>query len=115
MGVDTKNMLEMLLSKFNEEGGLMVNGQRVAFELIIYDDKWTAEAGRAAVERLVYQDKVKFIISHIVSPTIVAGLSITESEKVLSFRSGTTLKIVDPKNRFTFGTSTTRTSLPPLC
>jgi branched-chain amino acid transport system substrate-binding protein len=114
MGVDTKNMLEMLLSKFNEEGGLTVNSQRVAFELIVYDDKWTAEAGRAAVERLVYQDKVKFIISQIASPTIVAGLSITESEKVLSFCSGTTLKIVDPKNRFTFGTSTTRTSLPPL-
>ena len=114
MGVDTKNMLEMLLSKLNEEGGLTVNGQKYACELIIYDDKWTAEAGRAAVERLVYQDKVKFIISQIASPTIVAGLSITESEKVLSFCSGTTLKIVDPKNRFTFGTSTTRTSLPPL-
>jgi len=114
MGVDTKNMLEMLVAKFNEEGGVAVKGQKYGIELIVYDDKWKAEEGRAATERLVYQDKVKFIISTIASPTIVAGLSITEPEKVLNLCSGTTLKIVDPNNRFTFGTSTTRTSLPPL-
>jgi hypothetical protein len=38
---------------------------RYNIQLFVYDDKWTAEAGRVAVERLVYQDKVQFMISTI--------------------------------------------------
>jgi ABC-type branched-subunit amino acid transport system substrate-binding protein len=57
---------------------------------------------------------VKFTISIITSPTIVSGLSLFESEKVLNFCSGSTPKLLDPKLRYTFGTSTTRTSVPPV-
>lgn len=114
MGVETKKMLEVIVPKFNEAGGLMVQGQRYTIDLIIYDDKYSAEAGRAAVERLIYQDKVKFIICQIGSAPIVAGLATTESEKVMSFVGGASPKIVSPKNRYIFGTSTTRTSIPPL-
>ncbi len=46
-GFTLKDIEEMLASKFNEEGGVTVKGQRYGFELIVYDDKWTAEAGRA--------------------------------------------------------------------
>lgn len=114
MGVETKKMLEVIVPKFNEAGGLTVQGQRYTIDLILYDDKYSAEAGRAAVERLIYQDKVKFIICQIGSAPIVAGLATTESEKVMSFVGGASPKIVSPKNRYIFGTSTTRTSIPPL-
>ncbi len=114
MGVETKKMLEVLVPKFNDAGGLNVRGQRYAVDLILYDDKYSAETGRAAVERLVYQDQVKFMICQIGSAPIVAGLSITESEKVMNMVGGASPKIVSPKNRFVFGTSTTRTSIPPL-
>jgi len=114
MGVDTKNALEMLVSQLNEGGGITVKGQKYKVELIVYDDKWTAEAGRAAIERLVYQDKVKYFICIIGSPTMVSGLKLVEENKILNLFSGTSLKILDPKLRYTFGTSTTRTSIPPL-
>lgn len=114
MGVETKKMLEVIVPKYNEAGGLTVKGERYQIDLIIYDDKYTAESGRAAVERLIYQDKVKFIIAQIGSNPIVAGLGITEAEKVLVMAGGASPKIVQPNNQFTFGTSTTRTSIPPL-
>jgi ABC-type branched-subunit amino acid transport system substrate-binding protein len=114
MGVETKKMLEVIVPKFNDAGGLIVKGQRYQIDLIIYDDKYSAESGRAAVERLVYQDKVKFIICQIGSAPIVAGLSTTESEKVMNMVGGASPKIVSPKNQYIFGTSTTRTSIPPL-
>jgi branched-chain amino acid transport system substrate-binding protein len=113
-GVETKKMLEMIVSNFNGEGGIVLKGQRYTIDLIIYDDKYTAEAGRAAVERLVYQDKVKFIVGQIGSAPILAGLAISEPEKVINFSAGISTKIVDPRNRFTFGTSTSRTSIPSL-
>jgi len=114
MGVETKKMLEVIVPNFNQAGGLTVKGKKVAVDLIIYDDKYSAEAGRAAVERLIYQDKVRYIICQIGSAPIVAGLSIAEQEKVLTLAGCASAKIVSPGNKYTFGTSTTRTSIPPL-
>jgi branched-chain amino acid transport system substrate-binding protein len=113
MGVDTKNAYEMLAANFNAAGGITVKGQKYNIELIIYDDKWKAEEGKAAIERLVHQDKVKIIVT-LSSPTIVAGLSLMESEKVLNVSLGSTPRILDPKLKYTFGTTTTRTSIPAL-
>jgi branched-chain amino acid transport system substrate-binding protein len=114
MGVDTKNALEMLAADFNAAGGIVIKGQRYNVQLIVYDDKWTAEAGRAAVERLVHQDKIKYLISTISSPTILSGLALFEQEKILNLAAGASPKILDPSLRFTFGASTVRTSLPPV-
>jgi branched-chain amino acid transport system substrate-binding protein len=114
MGVDTKNALEMLVAELNAAGGISVKGQKYKVELIVYDDKYTAEAGRAAVERLVHEDKVKFIISIISSPTIISGLNLFEQEKVLNIFGGTTVRALDPKLRYSFGGTTVRTSTPPV-
>ncbi len=114
MGVDTKKALEMQTDQFNNAGGITIKGQNYKVQLIVYDDKWTAEAGRAALERLVYQDKVQYLISIISSPTMVSGLNMVEENKILNFFSGTSLKAMNPKLHYTFGTSTTRTSLMPL-
>ena len=103
MGVDTKNALEMLVADFNAAGGITVKGQKYHVELIVYDDKWSAEAGRAAVERLVHDDKVKFIISVISSATILSGAALFEQEKVLNIFGGSTLKALDPKLHYSFG------------
>lgn len=114
MGVDAKRALEMLVSQFNDGGGITIKGQNYKVELIVYDDKWTAELGRAALERLVYQDKVKYLVSIFSSPTMVSGLNLVEENKVLNLFAGTSLRALDPALRYTFGTMFTRTSTPPL-
>jgi branched-chain amino acid transport system substrate-binding protein len=114
LGVDTKKALEMQIGQFNDAGGITIKGQNYKVELIVYDDKWTAEAGRAALERLVYQDKVQYLICIIASPTMASGLNMVEENKILNLFSGTSLRAMNPKLRYTFGTSTTRTSLMPL-
>jgi len=114
MGVDTKKAFEMLVGQFNDAGGITIKGQNYKVQLIVYDDKWTAEAGRAALERLVYQDKIQYLIGIISSPTMVSGLNMVEENKILNLFSGTSLRAMNPKLRYTFGTSTTRTSLMPL-
>ncbi|MGA2107985.1 MAG: ABC transporter substrate-binding protein [Syntrophorhabdales bacterium] len=114
MGVDAKRALEMLVSQFNDAGGITIKGQNYKVELIVYDDKWTAELGRAALERLIYQDKVKYLVSIFSSPTMVSGLNLVEENKVLNLFAGTSLRVLDPKLHYSFGMMFTRTSTPPL-
>ena len=71
------------------------------------------QAGRPW-KNFVYQDKVKYLISTISSPTIVSGLALFEQEKILNLFAGASLRILDPNLRYTFGASTVRTSLPPV-
>ncbi|MGD0355761.1 MAG: ABC transporter substrate-binding protein [Dehalococcoidia bacterium] len=114
LGMDTKKALEMIVPAFNAAGGLTVQGQKYNINMIIYDDKYTADGGRAAVERLVNEDKVKFIICQVGSAPIVAGLAVTEPAKVMVLCGGASSKIIDPANKYTFGTATWRTNLAPL-
>ena len=114
LGMDTKKALEMIIPAFNKAGGLTVKGQKYIIDPVIYDDKYTADGGRAAVERLVNEDKVKYIICQVGSAPIIAGLQVTEPAKVLVMCGGASPKIVDQANKYTFGTATWRTNLPPL-
>ena len=75
LGIEAKKCLDLIIPDFNSKGGLVVGGERYNIEMIIYDDGYKPDKGRAAVERLIYQDKVKFIVGQLASPAIVAGLT----------------------------------------
>ena len=61
-GIQIKKWLELLAERQNAAGGIVVKGQRYNIQSISYDDDLTVDGGRAAAERLIYQDKVKHII-----------------------------------------------------
>lgn len=112
LGVTTERYLKIIFSNLNEAGGLVINGQRYNVDLIVYDDKYAADVGRAAVERLVHEDKVKFMVGQLASAAIVSGLPITEAEKVPTFCGGASPKIIDPANKYTVRTGPTVTIEP---
>jgi branched-chain amino acid transport system substrate-binding protein len=114
LGIDTKKALEMIVPAFNKAGGLTVKGQKYNIDLVIYDDKYTPDGGRAAVERLVNEDKVKFIICQVGSAPILSGLQVTEPAKVMVMCGGASSQIIAPANKYVFGTATWRTNLAPL-
>ncbi|MDD5169987.1 MAG: ABC transporter substrate-binding protein [Syntrophales bacterium] len=114
LGIDTKKALEMIVPAFNKAGGLTIKGQKYNIDLVIYDDKYTADGGRAAVERLVNEDKVKIILCQVGSAPIVAGLAVTEPAKVMVMCGGASSVIIAPTNKYVFGTATWRTNLAPL-
>ena len=114
IGLGAKEYFEVLIPKFNEAGGLVVKGQRYNIDYVIYDDKYTADAGRAAVERLVYQDKVRHMVGQIGSAPTVAGLPITEKEKVLVIANCASDKLIIG-NRYTARAGASLTDFPPGC
>jgi branched-chain amino acid transport system substrate-binding protein len=96
-GIQIKKWLELLAERTNKAGGLVVKGERYNIEIISYDDEYSADTGRAAAERLIYQDKVKHIICQWGSAPIVATLQVAEPNKVLQIANGMTEKTMDPK------------------
>jgi hypothetical protein len=48
---------------FNKEG-FKIGNKTYNFQLIIADDKNTPEGGAAAAKKLIYEDRVKFLIGH---------------------------------------------------
>jgi branched-chain amino acid transport system substrate-binding protein len=106
-----KKVLDAVVPAYNEKGGLAIGGDRYTIDLIAYDSKNDPETGRAAVERLVSQDKVKFILGDI---TADAWLPLTEENKVLSIVSTPSLGVLSPNLKYTFQGSYLNTSMPEL-
>ena len=101
LGIEAKKCWELVVDDINKTGGLIVQGQRYNLELIIYDDKYTADGGKAGVERLIYQDKCRYIIGMIGSAPTYAAVAVTEPEKALLMSWCTTDKIVRPQFKYT--------------
>ncbi|MBA7610536.1 hypothetical protein ES703_17747 [subsurface metagenome] len=111
IGMDTKKELEAIVPIFNEKGGLVIGGERYNIDLIIYDSKMSAETGKAAVERLVHQDKVKFILG---DETTDAWLPVTEENKVVVVTTNPFPSILSPDLKYVFQASSLHTN-PPSC
>jgi len=109
LGLETKKCFDLIIPQFNKAGGLVIQGQRYNIEMITYDDKYKAEVARAAAERLVFKDKVKYILQLGSAPT-AATLPVTEPEKVIVLSGCTTEKITDPANHYCARTATSFTA-----
>jgi branched-chain amino acid transport system substrate-binding protein len=96
-GMQTKKWLELISERQNNAGGLTVKGQRYNVQMIIYDDDLSVDGGRATAERLVYQDKVKYIICQFNSPPIIGALTVTQPNKVIQISDGMTEKTMEPQ------------------
>jgi ABC-type branched-subunit amino acid transport system substrate-binding protein len=99
-GIQIKKWLELLAERQNRAGGLMVKGERYSVQMVVYDDEYSADAGRACAERLIYQDKVKHIICQWGSAPIVATLGLAEPNKVLQIGNGMTEKTMEPQYHY---------------
>ena len=78
-----KNIYLMNADLLNKQGGLTIGGKKYMIEYHIYDGKYDTDTSRAAVEKLVYQDKVSFIVSTFGAGTF-AALPVTEPNRYRS-------------------------------
>lgn len=93
---------QTLIDMVNEEGGIKIGNEKYKIELIVYDGEGKPDVTVAAAKRLVYQDKVKFLIS---DPLFIDSVQpITEQNKVLYDLGMTILPevVLAKKNRYSF-------------
>jgi branched-chain amino acid transport system substrate-binding protein len=67
----------------NAQGGLKVGGDRYLIQFIHEDGKASPEASAAAANKLVYRDKVKFVMGEIMTPASQAIYDVTKPAGVL--------------------------------
>jgi branched-chain amino acid transport system substrate-binding protein len=109
LGADMVKGIELMAELVNKKGGLAIGEDKYIIELIKYDSKFVPETARAAAERLIYQDKVKFIIG---DETVDAWLPVTEQNKVLVVAILSSPTIFNPKNKYLFQGTTLQTGMP---
>lgn len=105
---------EMAAEEVNAKGGLKIKGKAYKIKLIPYDDKYTGKGGKTAAEKLVYRDKVKFIIGPISSASALALQETTEKQKVLVLADSWSKKVLGPNKPFTLRAYMTGVEGTPL-
>jgi len=80
--------LEMEIEETNKKGGIDVGGEKYLIKLIKEDTKFTAEGAKAAAEKLVYREKVKYIWGAGIIHTSMALQDVTLPNKVLNLSAG---------------------------
>jgi branched-chain amino acid transport system substrate-binding protein len=116
-GLAAQRGIEIAIEEINAAGGIKAEGKTYKFQLIMYDDQYTGQGGKAAAERLVNQDNVKFIIGPVGSPPALGVISVTNPAKVIALTDGYAPQILknDTKNPYNFRIYPTNIEFgPPL-
>lgn len=101
-GQGMKHAAELAAEDVNKEGGLKIGDTTYEVNIIAYDDAYKANEAVTAANRLVFEDKVKYIVGTVGSAPILAIQPITEKEGVITMTLGFTSKALTPEKPFTF-------------
>ena len=87
-GLGLERGVQIALDEVNDAGGLRIGGKTYTLGLVAYDDQYNAAQAKIAVDRLVQQDGVKFVMGPVGSPGALSSLAVTQPAKVLQFVDG---------------------------
>jgi branched-chain amino acid transport system substrate-binding protein len=116
-GLAAQRGIEIAIEEINAAGGVKAEGKTYKLQLVMYDDQYTGAGGKAAAERLVNQDNVKFIIGPVGSPPALGVISVTNPAKVIALTNGYAPQILknDTKDPYNFRIYPTNIEFgPPL-
>jgi len=81
-GKHTMNGYNLAVEKLNAMGGITVGGKKYKFKIIYYDDESRGSRGAQLAERLINQDKVKYMLGPYSSGLTKAIVPVTEKYKI---------------------------------
>jgi branched-chain amino acid transport system substrate-binding protein len=104
IGVDSINGIKLLAEADNAKGGIKIGNDMYKIEIITYDNEDNQTKEVAAINRLIYEDKVQYILANGIYDG--AWLSETEKNKVIAFTMDPNAMVsLAPNLHYTFGTS----------
>lgn len=85
-GLNLMRGAELRAEQINNAGGLKVGTDIYKIKIIGYDNKYTASGGTTAANKLIYEDKVKYIVATVGSAPTLACQAISEKERCLTLQ-----------------------------
>jgi len=107
---------ELAADDVNAKGGLEVGGRKHPVKVVAYDDKYQAGEAVTAANRLIFEDKVQYIIGPVGSAAALAVSPIVNKNKVVMLTLGFTDKALAKDKPFNFrpNLTTMETSQPQI-
>lgn len=96
------NGLRFAAEDHNEAGGLTVGDTTYRIDIIAYDDAYRANEAVTAVNRLVHEDQVRFMIGPVGSAPALAIQPVTEAANVIMLTLGFSDRILSANAPYTF-------------
>ena len=78
-GLVNKYCIQAAAEMINEEGGVEIDGEKYKIEFVSIDDKMDHKLAVSGMERLVYQEKIKYIIGPNVDTTAASVVPVIEA------------------------------------
>jgi branched-chain amino acid transport system substrate-binding protein len=105
---------KILAAEVNAKGGLEVGGKKYQVEIVAYDDQYKTADSVSAYNRLVNQDKIKYVIIMSSAPSMALKQNI-EDDKVVALTGSHLTKAIDANTKYMFRAwSPPADFLPPL-
>jgi branched-chain amino acid transport system substrate-binding protein len=101
-GIPMSRGVELMADKINAEGGIKVGDKTYHIKLVPADTKTTVEGATAQANKLIFNDKVKFIFGPTMSSGALAFQPISEKNKVILMPWCYTPKVLGSDKPFTF-------------
>lgn len=101
-GLPFKNVIQWQADKYNAAGGIAVGNQKYKLEIIHEDTKYVATEARSVTEKLVSQDKVKYILGPLGGGEMNAIKSLLNENKVINLEVNNSIDCVGPDRPYCF-------------
>jgi branched-chain amino acid transport system substrate-binding protein len=96
-GLNTDRGVDLCVDEWNKKGGVTVKGKKYKLEIFHEDDKGKGEEAVKVVNKLVFTNKVRFIVGPMVSACVMAVAPMLEANKIVTVSNGFHIDIL--KNR----------------
>ncbi len=101
-GMSMQGAAELAAEDVNGKGGLEVGGKKYKVEVVVYDDKYKAADALTAINRLAFDDNVKFVVGPVGSAPALAILPVTSENKIITMTMAFTPKALSPDYKYSF-------------
>lgn len=82
------NAIKIAVDEINSDGGIDLNGDKVKIEIISEDNEGNPSVSVAAMNKLVYKDKVSVVISGPITSVTMADMQVTRKAKIPQLSAG---------------------------
>jgi branched-chain amino acid transport system substrate-binding protein len=101
-GLPMVREFEIVINKWNKEGGLLVGGERYKVELIVDDSKYMGPVARQAADKEIFQDKVKAGFIFASTPSAAASPVFNDNKIVVLTHASSTSAVIGPNKPYVF-------------